>query len=136
VAKADQIVGLTGLATPQLNADASQQFFEGKGFDEVIIGTVFEATYAVGDGIAGGEHDDRDVRGGAQATSDFEAINAGQHQVEDDEILGRLTGNNEPTLTIMGDRDLKALKEESAPQVASNFGFVFNNKDALHSHLK
>ena len=84
------------IAHPAQNGlDACHQFPWFERFGHVVVGAQFQADDAVGGLAAGGEHQDRDVRFGAQPAAQRQAVFAGQHQVEDHhvEMLGlqRLT---------------------------------------------
>ncbi len=65
-----------------------QQLGEGEGLGQVVIGAAIEAGNAVAHGVAGGQHQDRRPDPGlAQSPADLEAVDAGQHQVEDDRVV-------------------------------------------------
>ena len=71
------------LVAAQDGADARRQFARVEGLGEVVVGAQFEADDAVDILAAGGEHHDRNFALLAQAAEDFEAVDAGQHDVED-----------------------------------------------------
>ena len=76
------------LAAAEERADARQEFDEGEGFDEVIVGALFEAFHAIVEGAAGAEDQDRrpDLAI-ADLFEDLKAVHIGQHQVENDEVV-------------------------------------------------
>jgi hypothetical protein len=57
-----------------------------EGLHDVVVGARFEALHDVGGVGAGGQHDDRHTRLGAHAGADLDAVHAGEHEVEEDEI--------------------------------------------------
>jgi hypothetical protein len=72
-------------------ADARQQFGKRERLDEIVVGAVFETAHAVFDLVARGQHQHRCVRwraaGAAQRLQDAEAIDAGQHHVEQHQVV-------------------------------------------------
>ncbi len=114
-----------------MDADAGEQFGKGEGLDEVVVGTGLQASDAVGDAIAGRENNNRHIGRGAQAAGDLDAINSGEHQIENDEIMSSLAGGGEALGPIVSDRHLKPLKDEATTQVVGDLLLVFDNKDTL-----
>jgi len=67
---------------------AGEELFEMEGFDEVVVGAGFEAGHFVFGGAEGGEHEDGEVGlVGADAAAEFEAADAREDDVEDDEVV-------------------------------------------------
>ncbi|MNY11403.1 hypothetical protein D3C86_1444310 [compost metagenome] len=80
--------GLAMLAAAQQHAHARFQLGQREGLDEVVVGAGVEAGQLVFEFVAGGKDDDR--RGavaGAVAGQQRHAVDAGQAQVEDDEVV-------------------------------------------------
>src|SRR5258705_7245285 len=73
-------------APAQQGPQAGQELLTLERLDEVVVGPGVEPLDARLDGVAGGQHQDRHVVGGAQAARDLDAVEAGQPEVEDDEI--------------------------------------------------
>ena len=65
---------------------AAHELARGEGLGDVVVGAELEAEDAVDLVAARGEHDDRDVRGGAQVLAMSSPDLPGQHHVEDDEV--------------------------------------------------
>jgi hypothetical protein len=63
--------------------NAGQQLLERERFDNVVVGPEFQPLDAIGDGIAGGEKDDRQRAAVAQPTGEGETTAARGHHVED-----------------------------------------------------
>src|SRR5205085_99702 len=97
-------------------------------FGDVVVGAKLEADDAVGFFSAGGEHDDGDLAGSgvfAQVAADLQAVNAGHHQVEEDDVGGVLAGNLEAGAAVEGGHDVKAaFFEVEADQLDHIFGIV------------
>jgi hypothetical protein len=74
-------------AAAQHGVDAGQQFARVEGLAQVVVGAHFQAHDAVHVLALGGQHDDRRaVVGGTQAAADRQAVFAGHHQVEHDQV--------------------------------------------------
>src|SRR5882724_5216125 len=85
---------LHGGPASQHGMDAGQQFARIERLGQVVVGTDFQADDAVHVFDLGGQHDDgRGVAGGAQAAADRQAVFAGQHQVQHDQV-DRFTGQD------------------------------------------
>ncbi|CAM5502499.1 hypothetical protein SSTU70S_00928 [Stutzerimonas stutzeri] len=77
------------LAAAQHRFDAGDQLGQGEGLDQVVVGASLEPLDAIGQRIAGGEHDDRRVapRIVAQALAHLIAVDTGQHDVQHDQVV-------------------------------------------------
>jgi hypothetical protein len=85
----EAIAAVADLVAPaEEGADAGHEFLEVEGFDHVVVGSGVEAVDFVGDGVAGGEHEDW---GGelvaAQAATEADAVDFGEGDVEDEEVV-------------------------------------------------
>jgi hypothetical protein len=88
-AVAEQASRVGPLRAAKQRADARDDFVRAEWLGDVVIGSQLEPDDAVGFLGAGGEHDDRHGRGGrigAQRAADFQPVEAGQHQVQQDQI--------------------------------------------------
>ena len=84
-ASACPAVGRLGAA--QQRAQPGQQLLEGERLDQVVVGAGVEAGHAVGDRVAGGEHQDRHVVAvGAQSPARLEAADPRHHHVEHERV--------------------------------------------------
>src|SRR5215471_4073406 len=76
-------------AAPEQGAHSRQELVEREGLGQVVVGAEIEPGHLVGYAVARGEHDDRRVHAGlARGLEDAEAVALGQHDVEDDQIVG------------------------------------------------
>ncbi len=69
--------------------DAGRQLLGGERLGQVVVGTRLEARHDVVGVGAGRDHDDRDVGHPADGAADVEAVDAGQHDVDQHDV-GRL----------------------------------------------
>ncbi len=87
-----EAAGRAGLAPAVERAHAGQEFGEGVGFDQIIVGPEVEAAQALFEFAAGGRHNDgKGGLGLAQEGEEREAIAVGQPEVEHDQV-GDLVG--------------------------------------------
>ncbi len=99
-------------------------------FDEIIVSARIETGDDIGGSITSGEHEDGGmVLGGAEAASDFDAVDARHHDVEDDGIKGADGEGGEGFFAIAGKGYgvillLKTLGEETA-----HGRFVFSDEN-------
>ena len=75
-------------ATEQCS-DASRELFGRKWLGEVVVGSSFKTSDDVVGVIASSDHDDRDVAGTAQGATQFEAIDAREHDVDQNNVRCR-----------------------------------------------
>ena len=118
----------------QHGVDAGEQFARVERLGQVVVGAHFEADDAVDLVALGGQHDDRrHVAGAAQAAADRQAVLAGQHQVEHDQVE-MLAGPRPVHLRGIGDAlDGEALFAEVAVQQVAQAAVVVDDEDAVLS---
>mmetsp|Transcript_21671 Transcript_21671/g.84405 ORF Transcript_21671/g.84405 Transcript_21671/m.84405 type:complete len:428 (+) Transcript_21671:1981-3264(+) len=119
-------------AAAQHRVDAGQQFARIEGLGEIVVRADLQADDAVHVLDLGGQHDDgRAVVGGAQPAADGQAVFAGQHQVQHDQVH-RLAGEllvQGPA--VLGQQHLEAFLGEVAPQQVADAGVVVDDEDAV-----
>ena len=77
----------------QESADARQQFLEGERLDEVVVGAAVQAGDLVGRRIPRRQHQHRQREALlAELPAESEPVDAGQHDVEDQQVVGELVG--------------------------------------------
>jgi hypothetical protein len=81
-------------------------------------------------------HDDRrGVVGGAQPAADRQAVFAGQHQVEHDQV-DRLAGlDTVQRLGVFGQQHLESFLRQIAAQQVANTGVVIDDDNAIGSRV-
>jgi hypothetical protein len=81
-------VGAFGGGAAQEGLDADQELGQGEGFGEVVIGPGIKQFYFISGAIAGGEDEDGGVLGiSAESAEQVGAVEAWEHEVEDDEVV-------------------------------------------------
>ncbi len=118
-------------AASEEGADTGHEFLEVEGFDHVVVGAGVEAVDFVSDGVAGGEHEYRcGELVAAQAATEIDAVNFGEGDVEDEEVvLGG--GHAVPArFPILGEIDgVLAIAEGFAEHFGEVY-IIFYDKDA------
>ena len=115
-------------AAAQHGVDAGQQLAGVEGFAQVVVGAHFEAHDAVHVFAFGGEHDDgRAVVGGAQAAANAQAVFAGHHQVQHDQVHRIPQQQAVQCAAVFGHGDFKALLRKVAAQQVADAGVVVND---------
>lgn len=80
------LAGATRAAQDRL--DARIEFGQRERLDQIVVGTAAQTLQAIIERVAGSEHDHRHLAAGfAQAAAELVAIHAGQHDVEDDQVV-------------------------------------------------
>jgi hypothetical protein len=121
-----------GLA-PQDGIDPRQQFARIERFRHVVVGSHFEADDAVEVLAARGEHDDRGLRGRPDASAEAQAVLAGQHHVEHDQVDPALAEAAVHLVTVGGDRHAAGVGLKIARDEAAGFAIVLDDQDLWRS---
>src|ERR1039458_9045163 len=125
----------TGLVAAQDGANAGGEFAGVEGLGQIIVGAEFQADDAVDILAAGGEHEHRDFGFEAEAAQDFEAIDAGEHDVEHHQIDAGLQGAFQAAVALIGCLHGKAFAAEELAQERGEFGVVIDQQDVHGSNL-
>lgn len=122
---------VAGFCPSKEGADPGEKLVEAEGFDQVVIGTGVETFDAVFDATLGGEHEDGegDVEA-AEFGADGIAIEAGHHDVEEEEVGGLLAGAFEARFPVIGLDDAVAFGEEGIADGDAHGAFVFDDEDS------
>ena len=121
-----------GGAAPHQRAQARQQLGERERLGQVVVGTGVEARDPVSHGVARGEHEDRAPPAAlAQLPADLEPVDIGQHQVQDDRVVGVLGPEPERVLPAPGHVDRVPLLLERALEQAGHLDLVLHDQ---HPH--
>lgn len=110
--------------------DASEEFAEGEGFDEVIITAGLEAADAVIDGAFGAEEQDRgaDVLG-AELADEGDAVEFREHDIDDGGVVGGGGGEVEGVFTICGVVDGEASLSQAIYDEGGDLRVIFHDED-------
>jgi hypothetical protein len=111
-------------------AQSGEQFAGRGGFGEVIVSPDFEADDAIGFIAAGGEHEDGDVGVPADLLERFEAVEAGEHDIEDHGVPGFAGGGGDAGGAVMDGFHLVAHGAEVIGEQAAEFTVVIDQEDA------
>ncbi|MNJ36677.1 hypothetical protein D3C77_314740 [compost metagenome] len=121
-------LGRAAAATQQA-AHPCQQLGEGKRLDQVIIGAQLQAMHAVFYGIAGGEEQHRHLTAScAYGLENLPAIAAGQHHIEDQQVVVAGQGQVLAGIAVGGQLRGKACFTEALAQVLAGLGLVFDDQ--------
>ena len=106
---------------PKQRANPGDQHRERERLGQVVVGAGVEGLGLVEVAVLGREHEDRrPVAGLAQIGADLEAVATGQHDVEDDQVVGALGRPPGPSRR-RGHLDREALGLQAAPTAAAIF---------------
>ena len=86
VLQGQALVGLRVLAAAQSRAYAGHEFLGFEGLGDVVVRASFEPGDDVGRIRAGGQHNDRHVGDATDCPAHVEAVHAGEHDVEEDQV--------------------------------------------------
>src|SRR5690606_5399620 len=110
--------------------DAGRQLLGGERLGQVVVGTRLEARHDVVGGGAGRDHDDRDVGHPADGAADVEAVDAGQHDVDQHDVGGLALEGVEGLLAGVGLLDRPALVLERQLDRGADPLVVLDRQDA------
>src|SRR6202012_1104801 len=116
--------------TAQQRADPRQQLLALEGLDQVVVGARVEAGDAVPGLGAGGPQQDRHVALHAQAPADLDPVEAGEAEVEHDQVGDEPDRDVERLDPVGGGADLVALVAQRAAQDVGDIGVVLDYEDA------
>ena len=98
---------------PQNGLDARRQFARVEGLGEIIVGPELQTDNTVHVFAARGQHQHWHAAGEAKPLQDFKTVQAGQHHVQNDQVITALLGGFERRVTLMNAiyRETLALQE-------------------------
>jgi len=119
------------VTAPQQHLDARQQLGKGKGLDQVVVATGPQALHPVVHLAQGAEDDHRRLPAGtAQGLEDRQAIEGGQHAVEDDDVVVVLQCHEQAILAIAGLIGRVAVLFEPLGNEVGSVDVVFDDENA------
>jgi hypothetical protein len=119
-----------GAGAAEKRADASHEFAHAEWLGDVVVGADIEAGDAIAFAAECGEHDDGDGGVAAEETANLHAIDAGEHDIKDDEVRVLLAGKLEGVVTAGGRKDAVAFTPEVVCEGEQECFFVFDDEDA------
>ena len=134
VADRDDLGGRrTGPTAPAQRADSSGQLLHLKRLGDVVVGACLQAGDHVMRVGARGDHDDRDVAGAAQLAGALEAVDVGQHQVDQDDVRAVRPEQPQAVFGPVGLDDVMALVLQRQPHRRPDAVVVFDQQNARHA---
>src|SRR3954453_715438 len=123
------LLGLGGAAQDRL--DASDQLARVERLGQVVVGAHLEPDDLVDVVVAGGQHQDWHVRGGADLPAHLEPVDVGQHQVEHHQVGLGVLGLHQRLAAVAGDLDLVARVLQVHRDEGCNVALVLDDQDLL-----
>src|SRR6266545_2567451 len=117
-------------------ADSGDQLPRAERLHHVVVRAELEPDDPVGLVAAGGQHHDRDRRAGAEPPAHLEAVHAGQHQVQHDQVGRCLGGEREPQrlLPVAGHGHAIAAELQVARDHLAHGRLVVDHQHQLATH--
>ncbi|SPO62188.1 protein of unknown function [Pseudomonas inefficax] len=130
---ADGQVGRQHARAAQHGVDTGQQFAGRERLGQVIVGAHFQADDTVGFVVAGGQHQHRGIAvlAGAQFAAQQQAVVAGHHDVEDDQVhaVGFEKGAHLPA--VGDDAGAQAVLLQVVADQFADFAVVVDDQDVI-----
>ena len=120
------------MAAPQQRANTRHQLTHTERLGQVIVGARIESQYLVAFLAARRQHQDRRVgvrRLAADCATDGDAVETGQHQIENDQIESMLAREVESRVPVRCLDGYGILEAEVQRHQFSDVRFVFDDKD-------
>ena len=118
---------------------AGVHLFQGKGLDHVVVRSAVQTAYLIGHGIPRGEHEyGRGVAVlVAQAAAYGQAVQPGQHNIEQDDVKTSGPGPLQSGSAVVGAIQLIPQRFKKGIQIGHDIRIVLNNKRpyAFHASL-
>ena len=122
-----------GVGSAQCGSEAGEELVHAEGFGDVVVSAGVEGGDLVSFCLADGEDDDRHGAPAAETADHFDAVDAWESEVEDDEI-GVLCGcERQRRFAGGGEVDVVSARAEVGGECAEDLGFVVDGEDAGHS---
>ena len=122
----------TGGTAAQHRVDSGQQLARVEWLGQIVVGTHLQPHDTVNVLAFGGQHDDGSfVIGGPQPATNGQAVLAGHHQVQHNQIDGIAQQNAVERLAVFGQDDLKTFLRQVTTQQVTNSGVIVNDDDFI-----
>ena len=120
---------LSGAAADE-GSQTGQELAERERLRQVVVGTRIESCHTIGDRCAGRQHEDgRPVAAGAYLPAYLEAVDVGQHHVEDDGVVGVFGCGPDAVLAGSVEVDRVALLLQPTLQETGHLHLVLDDQD-------
>jgi hypothetical protein len=129
IADAQRRAPARGCAAQQ-RADPGQQLLALERFDEIVVGAGVKAGDASLEGVAGGQHQDRDAVVATQLPRDLDAVDLRQPEVEDHHVGQECRRLVERGATVAREAYLVALQTQRPLQHVGDFAVVLDHEHA------
>ena len=124
---ADRARGLAVAAAAVESSQPREQLFEGEWLGEIVVRAAIQHADAIADRMTGADDQDRRVDALIpHLPADLEAVQARQHQVEDDGVVLDGDGLIDSRGTVLGEIDDVVILAESFQQEPADRRVVFN----------
>jgi hypothetical protein len=118
----------------QDGTDSSDKLVKVEGLRHVVVGAIVEACEDVGFGVPRGHHNYRSLSTTANQAAQLEAILAGQHDVQEDEIGTEAIEALDDEIAVADAFNLEARVPEVVCQHVRQGTVIFDEKNAIRSH--
>jgi hypothetical protein len=122
--------------TPQLRAYAGDDFARAERLAHVVVRAKLQPQQAVDLFDPRGQHDHRNGRKRAQFATDAESVEAGQHQVEQDQVRRVLPNPRDRGIAALQMIDAESVGDQIVAQQRCELGFVLDDQDARAAHAE
>ena len=118
-------------APPRQRLDPGRELGEREGLDEIVVAARAQALHPVVDLAEGAQHEHRGrpIRG-AQRAHDRQAVEPGEHPIDDDHVVAGVEGEQQPFLPVAGVVDHVPRLFEPLADEAGGLRIVFDEEDA------
>jgi hypothetical protein len=117
-------------AAPQQGPHPRQQLGEGKGLDQVVVGTELQSLHTVVHLVARREEQDRQIRILApHAAEDLPAVQTRQHDVQDHQVIVPAGGQMQTVEAVARQVDDEARLGQSLAQIIARLGLVLDDQN-------
>jgi hypothetical protein len=135
---------LLAAVTPNQGVEAREQLLEGEGLDQVVVRAGVEPLHPRRDVGSGGEHQNRRaVPTSSHDLTRLHPVEAGHHQVEDDNVRSVALHETEAFLAVGRQRHVEPAQHERSPECLPDRPLVIHdedlrprlvNRDFAHAH--
>jgi len=116
------------LIASQQDKEACHQLGECKRLDQVVVRSALQAPNPVFDLRPGRQHQDRRLLGLPQGRQHGKTVDARQHGVENDDVVGLFDRQMKPVDAVVHHVDHKTLFGQALLEIAGQFDFVFDQE--------